>query len=147
MCAQSVSQLREIYGHDGAVTLISAPSTKVILRVDETEMAEWASQQLGSREVERLQMTQLAGLSQFREGVNLQPQRTIERIIIADEIKRLPRLQGYICIAGHDRTRITIPEHHLQAREPALIARTYDSDATRRPVIASKPPQPRWTIQ
>jgi type IV secretory pathway TraG/TraD family ATPase VirD4 len=145
MCAQSVSQLREIYGHDGAVTLISAPSTKVILRVDETEMAEWASQQLGSREVERLQMTQLAGLSQFREGVNLQPQRTIERIVLADEIKRLPRLQGYICIAGHDRTRIAIPEHHLQAREPALIARTYDSDAAR-PVIASKSLQHPWAI-
>ena len=144
MCAQSVSQLLEIYGHDGAVTLISAPSTKVILRVDETEMAEWASQQLGSREVERLQMTQLAGLSQFREGVNLQPQRSIERIVLADEIKLLPRLQGYICIAGHDRTRITIPERHLQAREPALIARTYHSDATKRPAATSKTAENGW---
>ncbi len=54
MNVQSISQLREIYGHDGAITLISSPSTKVILRVDETEMAEWASQQLGSREVQRL---------------------------------------------------------------------------------------------
>jgi hypothetical protein len=107
-------------------------------------MAEWASQQLGSREVERLQMTQLAGLSSYREGVNLQPQRSIERIVLADEIKLLPRLQGYVCIAGHDRTRITIPERHLQAREPALIARTYDSDATKRPAATSKTPDNGW---
>lgn len=144
MCAQSVSQLREIYGHDGAVTLISAPSTKVILRVDETEMAEWASQQLGSREVERLQMTQLAGLSSYREGVNLQPQRSIERIILADEIKLLPRLQGYVCIAGNNRTRITIPERHLQARQPALIPRTYHSGTTKMPATTSKTPDDGW---
>jgi type IV secretory pathway TraG/TraD family ATPase VirD4 len=144
MCAQSVSQLRQIYSHDGAVTLISAPSTKVVLRVDESEMAEWASQQLGVREVERLQMTQLAGLSQLREGVNLQPQRTIERLILADEIKLLPPLHGYLCIAGHDRTSITIPERHLEARQPALIARTYDSDAAKVAPAASNAPKKKW---
>ena len=131
MNAQSVSQLREIYGHDGAITLLSAPSTKVILRVDESEMAEWASQQLGSREVQRLQMAQLAGVSSYREGINLQQQRIVERIVLADEIKLLPPLTGYICIAGHDRARIEIGARHLIAHQPALIARTYDSDAPR----------------
>jgi type IV secretory pathway TraG/TraD family ATPase VirD4 len=144
MCAQSVSQLREIYGHEGAITLISAPSTKVILRVDETEMAEWASQQLGEHEVERLQMTQLAGLSQYREGVNLQPQRTIERLILSDEIKLLPRLHGYLCIAGHDRTSITIPERLPATGQPALIARTYDSATARTPTTAHKTTKDGW---
>jgi type IV secretory pathway TraG/TraD family ATPase VirD4 len=131
MNAQSVSQLREIYGHDGAITLLSAPSTKVILRVDESEMAEWASQQLGSREVQRLQMAQLAGVSAYREGINLQQQRIVERIVLADEIKLLPPLSGYICIAGHDRARIEIGARQLIAHQPALIARTYASDAPR----------------
>lgn len=131
MNVQSISQLREIYGHDGAITLISSPSTKIILRVDETEMAEWASQQLGSREVQRLQMAQLAGVSSYREGINLQQQRIVERIVLADEIKLLPPLSGYICIAGHDRARIEIGARHLVARQPALIARTYDSDVPR----------------
>lgn len=144
MCAQSISQLREIYGHDGAVTLISAPSTKVILRVDESEMAEWASVQLGSREIERLQMTQLAGLSQFREGVNLQPQRVIERLILADEIKLLPRLNGYICIAGNDRTRIAIPERHLDPQQPPLIPRSYDCP-TAKPSAATPEADNRWS--
>ena len=146
MCAQSVSQLRQIYQHDGAVTLISAPSTKVVLRIDETEMAEWCSQQLGSREVERLQMTQLAGLSAYREGINLQPQRTVERLILADEIKLLPPLHGYLCIAGHDRTSITIPERHLDARQPALIPRTYDSDTAKVKRASSNTPQKGWQI-
>jgi type IV secretory pathway TraG/TraD family ATPase VirD4 len=145
MCAQSISQLREIYGHDGAVSLISAPSTKVILRIDETEMAEWASEQLGSREIERTQMTQITGVSTYREGINLQSQRTIERIVLADEIKLLPRLSGYICVAGNNRTRISIPERHLDAKQPALIARTYDSDAARTPTPMNETPDKEWS--
>ena len=144
MNAQSISQLREIYGQDGAVTLISSPSTKVILRVDETEMAEWASLQLGSREVQRLQMAQLAGVNSFREGINLQPQRVMERIVLADEIKLLPPLSGFICIAGHDRTQISIGERHLVARQPALIARTYGSDAPRHTATTNENPRRRW---
>ncbi|MBV8452874.1 MAG: type IV secretion system DNA-binding domain-containing protein [Deltaproteobacteria bacterium] len=141
---QSISQLREIYGHDGAITLISSPSTKVILRVDETEMAEWASQQLGSREVQRLQMAQLAGVNSFREGINLQPQRVVERIVLSDEIKLLPRLSGFICIAGHDRARISIDERHLIPRQPALIPRTYDSDAPRPTGTTKANSRRRW---
>jgi type IV secretory pathway TraG/TraD family ATPase VirD4 len=147
MNVQSISQLREIYGHDGAITLISSPSTKVILRVDESEMAEWASQQLGSREVQRLQMAQLAGVNSFREGINLQPQRVVERIVMADEIKLLPRLSGYICIAGHNRTRLSIEERHLVARQPALIPRTYDSDTPRTATVIAKNTQPGWSLQ
>lgn len=143
---QALSQLREIYGHDGAITLISSPSTKVILRVDETEMAEWASAQLGSREVQRLQMAQLAGVSTYREGINLQPQRVIERIVLADEIKRLPRLSGYICIAGNDRTRITITERHMVAREPALIPRVYETDMARTATSTSEAPRKRAAL-
>jgi type IV secretory pathway TraG/TraD family ATPase VirD4 len=147
MCAQSISQLREIYGHDGAITLLSSPSTKLILRVDETEMAEWASAQLGEREIERLQMTQLSGLSSYREGVNLQPQRTTERIILADEIKLLPALHGYLCIVGTHRTSITIPERHLDPQQLAFIPRTYDSDTARPSGIAATPLQRGWAIQ
>jgi type IV secretory pathway TraG/TraD family ATPase VirD4 len=86
---QNVSQLRSIYGRDGAITLTSSPTTKVILRCDEAETAKWASELLGSREIERVQMTQLAGLSTMREGVNLQPQRTTEHIVTPAEVQLL----------------------------------------------------------
>jgi type IV secretory pathway TraG/TraD family ATPase VirD4 len=129
LIVQSVSQLREIYGHDGALSLISQPSTKIILRVDETEMAEWASHQLGEREVQRLQMAQLAGVNAFREGMNLQPQQVIERVVMADEIKLLKPLSGYIAIAGHDRCRISIDELRMVERQPAFLPRISDSKA------------------
>jgi type IV secretory pathway TraG/TraD family ATPase VirD4 len=121
---QNVSQLRSIYGRDGAITLTSSPTTKVILRCDEAETAKWASELLGSREVERMTMTQLAGLSTYREGVNLQPHRSTEHIVTAAEIQLLKPFHGYLCVAGSDRTTIKIPERYLEKRQPAFRPRT-----------------------
>jgi hypothetical protein len=120
---QNVSQLRAIYGQEGAITLTSSPSTKLILRVDETETAKWASQLIGSHEVERLTMTQLAGLSTYREGVNLQPHRSIEPLVLPDEIKLLQPFTGYLCMAGAHRTTTRIPQLHLVKRHEAFIPR------------------------
>jgi hypothetical protein len=120
---QNVSQLQAIYGREGCITLTSSPSTKIILRVDETETAKWASELIGSHEIERLTMTQLAGLSSYREGINLSPHRTIEPLVLPDEIKLLRPFTGYLCLAGQHRTTVRIPEVHLDRRQPAFIPR------------------------
>jgi len=120
---QNVSQLRSIYGRDRTVTMSSAPTSKIILRCDEAETAKWASDLLGSREIERTEMTMLAGLSNMREGVNLQARRSTEHIVTPAEIQLLKPLFGYLCVAGNDRTTIRIPERHLEKHHPAFIPR------------------------
>ena len=97
--------------------MLSAPATKLILRSDETETAEWASRTLGQREVVRLQMTTLTGPSLYRDGFNLQPHQTLERVVLPAEIQKLPALEGYLCIAGYDRARVA-----LQWAEPGKTA-------------------------
>jgi type IV secretory pathway TraG/TraD family ATPase VirD4 len=121
---QNVSQLREIYGRDGAITLTSSPTTKVVLRTDEPDTAQWCSDLIGKREVERLQMTQLTGLSTYREGVNLSPHRTVEPLVLPGEIQKLPPFSGYLCIAGKDRTTLAIPRLHLTRRQPLFVPRS-----------------------
>jgi hypothetical protein len=121
---QNVSQLRAIYGRDRTVTLTSAPTTKCILRCDEAETAKWASELLGSREIERTEMTMLAGLSNMREGVNLNARRTTEHIVTPAEIQLLKPFHGYLAVAGENRTTIRIPERHLEKNFPAFIPRT-----------------------
>ncbi|HTT75990.1 MAG TPA: type IV secretion system DNA-binding domain-containing protein [Candidatus Binataceae bacterium] len=120
---QNVSQLRSIYGRDRTTTLTSAPTTKVILRCDEAETAEWASEQLGKHEILRLEMTSLAGLSSYREGFNLQPHRSVEPIVMAAEVQSLREYEGYLCVAGADRAKITIPPGHLERHQPPFLAR------------------------
>jgi len=120
---QNVSQLREIYGRDTAITFSSAPTTKVILRCDEPETAKWASDLIGNREVAREQVTSLAGVSASREGMNITSHRSTEPVVMPAEIQLLKELRGYLCIAGHRRCKIRIPERHIEKREPAFVAR------------------------
>jgi len=120
---QNVWQLRSIYGRDRTTTLTSAPTTKVILRCDEAETAEWASEQLGKHEILRVDMTSLAGLSSYREGFNLQPHRSVEPIVMATEVQSLKEYEGYLCVAGADRAKITIPPGHLERHQPPFLAR------------------------
>jgi hypothetical protein len=126
---QNVSQLRSIYGRDRTTTLTSAPTTKVILRCDEAETAEWASEQLGRHEVVRVEMTALAGLSSFREGFNLQPHRSVEPIVMAAEVQSLREYEGYLCVAGADRAKIAIPPRHLERRQPGFLPRQSSAEA------------------
>jgi type IV secretory pathway TraG/TraD family ATPase VirD4 len=140
---QGVSQLHSIYGHDRTVTLLSAPATKLILRSDEAETAEWASRTLGQREVVRLQMTTLTGPSLYRDGFNLQPHQTVERVVLAAEIQKLPPLEGYLCIAGYDRARVALQWAEPKKRAPAFVLRP-DSDTTLlQPATAADRPTPQ----
>lgn len=120
---QAVSQLHSIYGRDRTVTLLSAPATKLILRSDEAETAEWASRTLGQREVVRLQMTTLTGPSLYRDGFNLQPHQTLERVVLPSEIQKLPALEGYLCIAGYDRARVKMQWAAPRRNAPAFVLR------------------------
>ncbi len=120
---QNVAQTRAIYGRDGAITLTSSPTTKLIMRSDEPETARWASDLIGSHETERIQMTQLAGLSTYREGVNLSPHRSVEQLVLPAEIQQLRPFNAYLCIAGEHRTTVRIPELHLTRRQPDFIPR------------------------
>jgi type IV secretory pathway TraG/TraD family ATPase VirD4 len=126
---QAVSQLYSIYGRDRTVTLLSAPATKLILRSDEAETAEWASRTLGQREVVRLQMTTLTGPSLYRDGFNLQPHQTLERVVLPAEIQKLPALEGYLCIAGYDRARVALQWAAPRNAAPAFILRRGSDEA------------------
>jgi hypothetical protein len=132
---QNVSQIRSIYGRDGAITLTSSPNTKVLMRCDEAETAKWASELLGSHEIVRLNMTSMAGLSTYREGVNLSPHRSTEHIVTAAEIQLLRPLQAYLCVAGFDRTTIQISERHLERKQPAFLPRTYQRSSDAAPIV------------
>jgi type IV secretory pathway TraG/TraD family ATPase VirD4 len=119
---QSISQLRSIYGHDGATTLTSCPTTQIFLRTPEPETAKWASDSIGSHEVERIGISQLTGLSNYREGLTLNPHRAVEPLVLPGELQALEPFEGYICCGGA-RTTISIPKLRLIKRNADFIPR------------------------
>jgi len=125
---QSIAQLRRIYGHEQAAVLTSMPSTKLLLRVDEPETAAFIARQIGEREALREEI----GISTADHGnrYSIQPTRRTEPVVMASEIQRLPKLEGYLCIAGLDRARVKVRLCVPRTRQVEFIPR-----ALPRPVI------------
>jgi type IV secretory pathway TraG/TraD family ATPase VirD4 len=103
---QSIAQLRRTYGHEQAAVLASMPSTKLLLRVDEPETAAFIARQIGERETLRYEIGMSAG--EHGDRFNLKPLRRTEPVVMASEIQRLSKLEGYLCIAGIDRARVRV---------------------------------------
>ncbi len=68
-------------------------------------------------------MTTLTGPSLYRDGFNLQPHQTLERVVLPSEIQKLPPLEGYLCIAGYDRARVKLQWAEPRRNAPAFILR------------------------
>ncbi len=91
---QSISQLREHYGRDGAETLLSCLSSLLVLRTPNAETADYLSRTLGEREVEREEE------SRGDRGSSVSARRDRTRVVLASEIQNLPPLTGYLSLAG-----------------------------------------------
>jgi hypothetical protein len=117
---QTISQLRAIYGREQASVLSSMPSTKLLLRVDEPETAEFLSRQIGEREIARDQLGANAG--ELRSTLTLHQTRSVDTLVLPSEIQGLPHLHGYLCVAGSDRARVRIPLCAARPRQPGYLA-------------------------
>jgi hypothetical protein len=97
------------------------PSTKLLLRVDEPETAAFIARQIGERETLRYEI----GMSAAEHGdrFNLHPSRRTEPVVMASEIQRLPKLEGYLCIAGLDRARVRVRPCPPRRMQIEFIAR------------------------
>jgi len=120
---QAITQLRAIYGHDQTATLAAAPATKLILRTGEAETARWSSAQIGEREVSRGLLGQSTRMGESRDGFTIHPHRQVESVALASEIQMLRPFEGYLCITGHRRAKITIPYLAPLRSHPGFICR------------------------
>ena len=119
---QSVAQLREIYGRDGAQTLLANLSNALILRTVDAETAEELSRWIGERQLYRENISQSESarsvLSQTK-SVSLRLEK--ERAVLPSEIQALPSLSGYLSLAGDWPTaRVQLQPRNRPQRAPAF---------------------------
>jgi hypothetical protein len=120
---QAITQLRAIYGREQTATLAAAPATKLILRTGEAETARWSSAQIGEREISRTQIGTNTALREERLSFSVHPHRLIESAVLGSEIQMLQSFEGYLCITGHHRARVTIPYLAPVKRHPGFVRR------------------------
>jgi type IV secretory pathway TraG/TraD family ATPase VirD4 len=96
---QSVSQLEEHYGPNGATTLLNCLSNKVVLRCTDATTADRMSKELGEREVwkESFSNTNVGGPS---SPGNQAKSQHVERVVMPSQLQGLKDLHGYIKLSG-----------------------------------------------
>jgi len=97
---QGPSQVRDVYGVDGAETIFNLCKTRAILNLPDEQSAKWASLQLGRGEVIETTENISYGASQYRDGVSLNERKTEEALVLPSEIQSMANLTAYIRFAN-----------------------------------------------
>jgi type IV secretory pathway TraG/TraD family ATPase VirD4 len=92
---QTISQVRQSYGRDGAQTLLANLGTWLTLRPGDHETAEFMSLNIGDEQVRRFVES-----SNHERQKSVSEQIAVERAIMPADLKNLPDLDGILNIAG-----------------------------------------------
>ncbi|OBS10267.1 type IV secretion system DNA-binding domain-containing protein [Acidihalobacter prosperus] len=115
---QSVAQLRQVYGREGATVLLSCLSSQVILRSPDPETADTMSRALGEHQISREHSSHGPSGSSTSEHV------VIERAVLPSELQCLPDRVGYLKLAGdYPLAKVSIGITHKEPAVPSFIPR------------------------
>ena len=92
----SFGALKDTYGENGATHLTSLAGTKLILKLADHETAEQCSEFIGRREVRQMDEAYSYGYNNSRDASTITPRKQIEELVMAEDIKDLPSLHGFV---------------------------------------------------
>lgn len=113
---QAIGQMRNRYGNDLSQSMLGCCNTKLFLQLTDSESRRWASDTIGSCEVEVHTMTGALGERDDPARITLGRQRTIRPAVFESEL-RLPRHKGYLLFPdGFPVARISLTADHIAQR-------------------------------
>ncbi len=142
LTVQSVDQLRENYGQNGAEIIASNCDFQVLMRAGSQATARWQSEQTGSERILRSSYTQTA--THFSQ----QYAWTTEQRLIPDEFRTLPRANPrtglhYVFISPYSG----VVKTHLPAEEVSYLQPPVSPVPGRVDKPANQHSMPFWNIQ
>ncbi len=116
---QGRSQIEARYGRE-AEAMLSQPRTKIFLRTERTQGAEWISKSIGEVEIEHLREGRNIGDLGFRRSRNATVDRRIEAAILASEISNLRKSRRLLSDTRlHAQTHLSVLCTHTTASSSA----------------------------
>lgn len=97
---QSKPQLEEIYGKQGAESMLDLFNTKVFFRCTEPSIQQWISKVLGDKEEIEPQENISFGAHSMRDGVSLSHHTRQKPLVMPAELSQLRDLECYIKFPG-----------------------------------------------
>ncbi len=96
---QSISQLRNSYGTNGAQTISSLCNNKVFLRAGDHESGKWYSESIGASEVEEYREGLSYGSHEMRDGININRHKHSKYLALPSELTNLKDKEGFFIMA------------------------------------------------
>jgi len=97
---QQVSQLKDIYGPERALTIIGQCTNKLVLRANDPDTAKTMSLMLGERVMHRVTEATTYGANSIRDGVGITPKEEREPVFSPTQILNFPALQGAVRVSN-----------------------------------------------
>jgi type IV conjugative transfer system coupling protein TraD len=120
---QNISQLEEIYGRAGSVSLLDMFNSRFYFAVSDHQIAEYASKSLGSVEMEEVRESLSYGSNTVRDGVNINSVNTTKPLVMPNQIKDLKPRTCYVKFPqGYPITKLTV-DLQTQSRFLLLLYR------------------------
>jgi hypothetical protein len=134
---QAIGQMRHRYGDDLAESMLGCCNTKLFLQMIDGESRQWASETIGTCEVEVHTMTGALGDSDDKPRMTLGRQRKTRPAVLESEL-RLARHEGYLLFPdGLPVARIALTADHIAQR----------GDPAQRAFVAGNPKTSLWHHQ
>ena len=122
---QSIAQLRQAYGNEGAEVVTGQTATQVLMAVGDHATAQWAVNLAGTSEVERMRPTETLGSHKDGHG-SLATGRDRLTLLLDSELTSLKPGEAYLRLAGFPLAHITIdPPQDLPVIAPGFIPATW----------------------
>lgn len=94
------AKIKSVYGDSVAITLSALSKTKLLLQTADRETALWCSDIIGQRQVTKFEDGYSFGIDNSRDAVSMNQRNVVEPLVLADDLKELPPLSGYIKFSG-----------------------------------------------
>lgn len=129
------SQLRTIYGNDGAASLSNLCSTRLFLRLPEHSDAEHAARNIGTYEVDEANESISYGANTMRDGISVSRQIKEKQLVLPTQIQVVNDLQGYLRVKGEfPAAKIKLKYVDYPVIHEEFIQREVDPDPLRQKI-------------
>jgi hypothetical protein len=145
---QTIAQLRNSFGKDTAQTLLACLGSWLVLRVSDTETAEFMSNFLGEQEIKRQVQSESESIN-WRSGETssstTQQQIATQRAVLPSQLQQLPDMCGYFRLAGSvpvAYVKLSLAEQRRRA-EAFIAAQPVRSRTESATAPAEQPTEPK----
>ncbi len=118
---QDISSIAKIYSREHAESIANNCKTKIFMNVAGKESASWCSDLLGEGEVKEWQEGLSYGAHEMRDGIQVNHNQKLKKIVLPSELLMLKSGEGYISFAGFAPARFKFEHQIYKKIAPSYI--------------------------